>query len=84
MDVLTAVEGTGDEAVELVVGEGLRGEARWSARGVSHTHPFDRIEPGKPHRPPPPPDDWHPVPPAFLTALHECGRTAGREAGGSH
>ncbi|OWK39988.1 hypothetical protein [Fimbriiglobus ruber] len=81
MDVLTAVEGTGDEAVELVVGEGLRGEARWSARGVSHTHPFDRIEPGKPHRPPPPPDDWHPVPPAFLTALHECGRTAGREAG---
>jgi hypothetical protein len=81
MAVLEAVEGGGGDPVELAVGPKLTGEARWSDRGVPRTHPFDAILPGKQHRPPDPPDDWHQAPPDLLCALHECGRTAAKESG---
>ncbi|HEX4613219.1 MAG TPA: hypothetical protein VH092_33845 [Urbifossiella sp.] len=81
MPVLEAVEGGGDDPVELAVGPGLRGEARWADGGVSRTHPFDAILPGKQHRPPDPPDAWHPAPEGLLAALHECGRAVARDAG---
>jgi hypothetical protein len=81
MAALDAVAGGGDDPVELTVGANLRGEARFTDRGVPRTHSFDAIRPGQQHRPPDPPDDWHPVPPEFLTALHECGRTTARESG---
>jgi hypothetical protein len=81
MSVLDAIEGAGDDPVELVVGPRLRGEARFADRGVARAVPFDAIPPGKQHRPPEEPADWHPAPPEFLTALHECGRTAARESG---
>ena len=61
MAVLGAVEGAGDDPVELAVGRGLTGEARWADRGVPRTHPFDAVLPGKQHRPPVLPDDWHPA-----------------------
>lgn len=82
MAVLDAVEGAGDEPVELCVGPRLRGEAKWADRGVPHTYPFDAVRPGKQHQCPDPPAAWHPVPGAFLAALHECGKTAARDAGG--
>jgi hypothetical protein len=81
MDVLAAAEGAGDDPVELAVGPRLRGEARFADRGVPRVHPFDALLPGRQHRPPEEPADWHPAPPEFLSALHECGRTVARESG---
>src|SRR5205823_12227512 len=59
----------------------LKGEARWADRGVPKTHPFDALLPGRQHRPPDPPDEWRAAPPDLLAALHECGRTAAKDAG---
>ena len=84
MAVLEAVEGAGDDPVELAAGRDRRGEARWADRGVPRTHPFEVVTPGPAYRPPAPPADWHPAPPALLAALHECGLTADRQAGGRY
>lgn len=81
MAVLEAAEGGGGDPVELELGPKLAGEARWSDRGVPKTHPFDGILPGKQHRPPDTPDDWQAAPPDLLAALHECGRSAAKDAG---
>ncbi len=81
MAVLDAVEGAGDGPVELAAAGTLRGEARWADRGGPRTHPFEAVLPGTQHRPPDPPVDWHPAPPALLAALDECGRTTAREPG---
>jgi hypothetical protein len=80
MAVLEAVAGPGSEPVELCVGPKLKGEAWFTDRGIHKTHPFDAILPGKQHRPPEPPDDWHTVPIEFLSALYECGRTTAKDA----
>ena len=79
--VLDAAEGAGDDPVVLAAAGVLRGEARWADQGGPRTHPFDAVHPGKQHRPPDPPADWHPAPAALLAALHECGRTTAREPG---
>jgi hypothetical protein len=79
MAVLAAVEGGGNDPVELTVGPKLRGTARWCDRGVPTTYPFEALLPGKQHRPPDLPDDGRPVPAAFLAALHECGRSTARD-----
>ncbi|MFO0799672.1 MAG: hypothetical protein U0804_19550 [Gemmataceae bacterium] len=84
MAVLEAVEGAGDDPVELAAGRDRRGEARWADRGVPRTYPFEAVPPGPAHRPPAPPAEGHPAQPAFLTALHECGQTADRQAGGRY
>ena len=81
MSVLEAVEGSGDESVELAIGRTLNGEARWADRGVPMTRPFDALLPGKQHRLPILPADLDPAPLNLLRALHECGRTAARESG---
>ena len=81
MAVLDAVEGAGDDPVELAAAGALRGEARWIDRGVPRTHPFGAVLPATQHRPPDPPAEWHPAPPALLAALDECGRTTAREPG---
>jgi hypothetical protein len=81
MAVLEAVEGGGADPVELAVGPRLGGEARFTDRVVPRTVPFDAVLPGKQHRSPQPPDEWHTVPPGFLQALHECGRTTAKDAG---
>ena len=81
MAVLAAVEGAGDDPVELADAGAPRGEARWADRGVARTHPFEAVPPGPPHRPPDQPADWHPAPPVLLAALDECGRTTAREPG---
>ena len=80
MAVLEAAAGPGSEAVELCVGPKLKGEARYTDRGVPKVHPFDAVLPGKQHRLPDLPDDWHTVPVEFLSALHECGRTTAKDA----
>ncbi|AMV28898.1 hypothetical protein VT84_31180 [Gemmata sp. SH-PL17] len=81
MAMLEAAAGPGGEPVELCVGSKLKGEDRWSERGVPKSHPFEAILPGKQHRPPDAPEAWHAVPIAFLAALHECGRPAAKDAG---
>ena len=81
MTVLEAVAGPGGEPVEMDVGSKLRGEARFSDRGVPKSHSFEAVLPGKQHRPPDPPDEWHPASPELLQALHECGRTTAKDAG---
>ena len=78
MSVLEGVEGTGSDPVELSVGPKLQGSARCVRHGLPQTLPFEALLPGKPHRVPDPPDDWHPLPASVLAALHECGRTVGR------
>ena len=80
MAVLEAVAGPGSEPVELCVGPKLKGEARFTDRGVPKSHPFDAILPGKQHRLPDLPDDWHAAPVEFLPALYECGRTTAKDA----
>lgn len=82
MAVLGAVEGAAADPVELAAGPGLAGTARWAHRGVPQTHPFDALLPGRQHTVPDPSDDPAPIPALFLAALHECGRTAARDAGG--
>lgn len=77
--VLEAVDGAGADSVELRLSAGLRGEARWADRGVPRSLAFDAVEAGPRHDPPPQPAEWIPVPPRFLTALDECGRTAARD-----
>ena len=79
MAVLAAA-GPGTEPVELAVGPEGAGEARFADRGVPTAHPFEVVPPGRQHQLPDPPDDWHPVGPDFLAALHEGGRTAARDA----
>jgi hypothetical protein len=81
MEVLDVVEGSGNDPVELSVNAKLRDEAKFTDRGVPRTHSFDAILPGKQHPIPDPPDNWYPVPPDFLAAVHECGRTTARESG---
>lgn len=80
MAVLEAAAECKGEAVELVVGPKLTGEARFADRGGPRCHPFAAVLPGKQHRLPDLPDEWHTVPAAFLAALHECGRTTAKDA----
>ena len=80
MAVLEAAAGSGGEPVELCAGPKLKGEARYTDRGVPKEYPFDAVMPGKQHRLPDPPDDWHTVPIEFLSALYECGRTTAKDA----
>ncbi|OWK34104.1 hypothetical protein [Fimbriiglobus ruber] len=79
MATLADVEGGGDEPVEWGVETPLTGTARWADRGVPRTTSFDAVRPDKSHRLPGLPDEWHPVPDGFVSALHECGRTAATE-----
>lgn len=81
MAVLEAAAGPGGGPVELAVGPKLSGAARFTDRDGPKERPFEAVLPGNQHRPPDPPDRWHPVPAALLAALHECGRTAARDAG---
>ena len=80
MAVLEAAADSRSEVVELVVGSKPTGEARFTDRGGPKCHPFEVLLPGKQHRLPDPPDEWHAVPVAFLAALHECGRTTAKDA----
>jgi len=80
MAVLEAVAGPGSETIELCVGPKLKGEARFTDRGVPKEYPFDAVLPGKQHRLPEPPDDRQTAPAAFLSALYECGRTTAKDA----
>ncbi len=81
MAVLEAVEGAGGDPVELRPMGGLKGEAVWADRGVPRPLAFDALKPGRQHDPIPEPAAWGEVPPRFLLALHECGRTTARDPG---
>jgi hypothetical protein len=78
--VLAEVEGATDEPVSVERQSKLRGVVRWVAQGKPRSQPIDLILPGQQHEPMATPA-LTPVPAKFLTALHECGRTAARESG---
>jgi hypothetical protein len=81
MGVLEAVEGSTPDPVELEVGRKLRGAAKWTENGAPRTVPFQALLTGPQNVIPDPPSELAPVPAQFLTALHECGRTAAKESG---
>lgn len=75
MSLFEAIEGPGSDPVAIDVGADLRGVARWTDRGIAQTSAFVATAPGPEYELPAPPDVWQPIPPSFLTALHECGRS---------
>ncbi len=75
MSVLSAIERSSDDTVELEVDSRLRGVARWTDRGVKQVLPFDAVPLDGTHTMPLVSQEWHPLPATFLAALHECGRT---------
>jgi hypothetical protein len=74
MAILDGVEGA---PVEISV-SGRMGTARWESRGGPQSSTFEAEEGDDQW--PSLPEEMHPAAPAFLAALHECGRTAAREA----
>jgi hypothetical protein len=78
--VLAEVEGGTDEPVDLDRPSKLRGVVRWHGGAKPRTLPVELILPGKQHELPAPPA-LSAVRAQFLTALHECGRTAAKESG---
>jgi len=81
MEVFATIEGPGTDVVEVSVDRKLQGTATWSDRGVPQSHSFAALLPGKQHTIPEQPEILTPVPGEFVTALHECGKTAARDAG---
>ena len=81
MAAFAAIEGLGTDVVALSGDRKLQGTASWSDRGVPQTHLFTALMPGKQHAIPDLPVGMSPVTPEFLTALHECGKTAARDSG---
>ena len=79
MDVLAAIEGARSDPIVLTIDAKLQGTASWTEGGEQKSHSFRAILPGKQHTVPPLPE-LTPMPDAFRSALHECGRTAAREA----
>ncbi len=75
MSLLSAIEGSSDDTVELEVDSRLKGVARWTDRGVKQVLPFDAAPLDATHTLPLVSDGCHPLPTTFLAALHECGRT---------
>jgi hypothetical protein len=78
--VLAEVEGGTDEAVTLDRETKLRGVVRWHGGAKPRTLPVELVLPGRQHELPAPPA-LSAVRAQFLTALHECGRTAAKESG---
>jgi hypothetical protein len=78
--VLAEVEGGACDPVRLTPQSRLRATLSWAADGKPRALPVELILPGKQHELPHPPP-LAPVPPIFLAALHECGRTAARDSG---
>ena len=79
MDLLAAIEGARSDPVSLAVDAKLQGTASWAEGGEAKAHSFKAILPGKQHAVPTLPE-LTPMSDAFRTALHECSRTAAREA----
>ena len=78
--LLASVEGATDEPVSVEPQTKLHATVRWSGRDGPHSTTSELILPGRHHEVPEPPP-LSAVGPEFLTALHECGRTAARDSG---
>lgn len=81
MVVPTAVFDAVDGAEVTLTATGLKGTARWEENSGPRTIPFEAFKFDKHHEPRAIPEEVMSLPPAFLSALHECGRTASREVG---
>ena len=79
MDVFSAFEGPRSDPVRLSVDGKLQGVASWTDQGEAKSHAFTALLPGKQHTVPALPD-LAPITDAFRSVLHECGRTAARDA----
>ncbi len=80
MTALEAVASASDEPAEFDAGDTLEGVASWAGPGGPGAVPVTFVLPGRHHDPLPRPE-LKPVPAALLVALHEAGRTSGREDG---
>lgn len=75
LSILEDVEGA---AVEITV-VGKNGTARWEGRDKPRTLAFETLDPEGGERPTLP-KVLHPISPTIISALHECGKAAAREA----
>jgi hypothetical protein len=81
MAVLDELGAVTADLVELEAAGTVKGTARWEEGGKPKTRPLDLILAGKQHDALPRPQGLKTVPPRFLEALHEAGRTSSREDG---
>jgi hypothetical protein len=71
------VAGSGNDSVTIEPKGKLRAELRWSERGQPQTQSLELERFTASHERPAEPPALAPMPPEFLSALHEAGRTAG-------
>ena len=77
---LAEVEDGTDEPVRVERRSKSRAEVRWSSQDQPRSLPVELMPPGRYHEVPDAPP-LAAAPATFLTALHECGRTAARQSG---
>ncbi len=79
MALFDAVDGPGDDGVEIDRVGSDRVAARWADRGVPRTFSVEAVPASTDHTLPVRPDRTEELTGAFLDAVHEAGRTAARE-----
>ncbi len=79
MALVDAIDGPGDDPVQVVREGTDRVVARWADRGVPRSFACDPVPVQPEHSLPNHPQNWAVVLPEFLAALHEAGRTAAKE-----
>ena len=77
MAAFDAVSGPGNDSVTIEPKGKLGAELRWSDRGQPRTQSVGLERLSAAHERPVEPKAFAPMPPEFLAALHEAGRTAG-------
>lgn len=79
MTLVDAIDGPGDDPIQVERDGATQAVARWVDRGVPRSFACELVAVRENHALPEPPEEWVVVGPEFLTALHEAGRTAAKE-----
>lgn len=77
--ILEQFEGRNNDLVEITLQRPDLAQASWSERGTPRTIEIPLVDPGTVPVPPELPKEYQPVPPSFVTALHEACCTAATE-----
>ncbi len=80
MALIDAIDGPGDDSIQIVREGTDRAVARWADRGVPRSFPCELVSAQVEHAVPESPVAWGAVLSEFLGVLHEAGRTAARAA----